>query len=61
MTDDARAGDSSTDGFSLSSLMQLSMPAGDIDRSVAFYRDTLGTRFLFQAGTLASSTWTACG
>ena len=24
----------------------------DLDRSVAFYRDTLGARFLFQAGTL---------
>ena len=37
---------------SLSSLMQLSLPVRDIDRAVAFYRDQLGARFLFQAGTL---------
>lgn len=28
------------------------MPVQDIDRAVAFYRDQLGARFLFQAGTL---------
>ncbi len=38
--------------LSLSSLLQLSMPVEDIDRAVAFYRDVLGARFLFQAGTL---------
>jgi len=38
--------------LSLSSLLQLSMPVKDIDRAVAFYRDQLGARFLFQAGTL---------
>ena len=38
--------------LSLSSLLQLSMPVQDIDRAVAFYRDVLGARFLFQAGTL---------
>ena len=36
----------------LSSLLQISMPVQEIDRAVAFYRDTLGARFLFQAGTL---------
>jgi len=41
-----------SDDFSLSSLLQLSMPVQDIDRAVAFYRDVLGARFLFQAGTL---------
>ena len=40
------------DSLALSSLLQLSMPVQDIDRAVAFYRDQLGARFLFQAGTL---------
>ena len=40
------------DTLALSSLAQLSMPVQDIDRAVAFYRDQLGARFLFQAGTL---------
>ena len=40
------------DAVALSSLLQLSMPVQDIDRAVAFYRDQLGARFLFQAGTL---------
>lgn len=37
----------------LSSLMQISMRAGDIDRAIEFYRDGLGATFLFQAGNLA--------
>jgi catechol 2,3-dioxygenase-like lactoylglutathione lyase family enzyme len=40
------------DGVRLGSLLQISMPVVDIDRAVAFYRDVLGARFLFQAGTL---------
>lgn len=36
----------------LGSLLQVSMPVTDIGRAVAFYRDLLGARFLFQAGTL---------
>lgn len=28
---------------------QLALPVADLDRSVAFYRDQLGLRFLFQA------------
>jgi methylmalonyl-CoA/ethylmalonyl-CoA epimerase len=40
------------DDVALSSLLQLSMPVRDIDRAVAFYRDQLGARFLFQAGNL---------
>ena len=36
----------------LGPLLQISMPVADIDRAVTFYRDTLGARFLFQAGTL---------
>ena len=37
----------------LSSLLQIAMPVKDIARAVAFYRDVLGVRFLFQAGNLA--------
>ena len=37
----------------LGNLMQIAMPVQDIERAVAFYRDTLGVRFLFQAGNLA--------
>ena len=36
----------------LGPLLQISMPVTDINRAVAFYRDRLGARFLFQAGTL---------
>ena len=40
--------------LSLSSLLQISMPVRDIDRAVAFYRDVLGMRFLFEVpGQLA--------
>ncbi|MCA9851584.1 MAG: VOC family protein [Dehalococcoidia bacterium] len=37
----------------LGPLMQINMPVKEIDSAVAFYRDTLGLPFLFQAGTLA--------
>jgi methylmalonyl-CoA/ethylmalonyl-CoA epimerase len=37
----------------LSSLLQIAMPVKDIERAVAFYRDKLGIKFLFQAGRLA--------
>ena len=37
----------------LGPLMQINMPVREIDSAVAFYRDTLGLPFLFQAGTLA--------
>lgn len=33
----------------LSRIGQISMNAKDLDRAIAFYRDTLGIRFLFQA------------
>jgi methylmalonyl-CoA/ethylmalonyl-CoA epimerase len=36
-------------GFGLGPIGQIAVPVGDIDRAVAFYRDTLGMRFLFQA------------
>ena len=37
----------------LASILQIAMPVKDINRAVAFYRDTLGMKFLFQAGSLA--------
>jgi methylmalonyl-CoA/ethylmalonyl-CoA epimerase len=33
----------------LAEIGQIAVPVRDIDRAVAFYRDTLGMRFLFQA------------
>src|SRR5215216_3465476 len=38
-----------TQAFGLSQIGQISMRAKDFARAVAFYRDTLGLRFLFQA------------
>ena len=35
--------------FGLSSIGQIAVPVTDIERAVAFYRDVLGMRFLFQA------------
>ena len=35
--------------FGLSAIGQIAVPVADIDRAVAFYRDVLGMRFLFQA------------
>lgn len=35
--------------FGLAQIGQIAVPVGDIDRAVAFYRDILGMRFLFQA------------
>jgi predicted enzyme related to lactoylglutathione lyase len=37
----------------LSTIGQVSMRAKDIERAIAFYRDTLGIRHLFTFGTLA--------
>ncbi|MQC18486.1 MAG: VOC family protein [Chloroflexi bacterium] len=37
----------------LGPLMQINMPVKEIEPAVAFYRDTLGLPFLFQAGDLA--------
>jgi predicted enzyme related to lactoylglutathione lyase len=36
----------------LSQIGQIALNAYDTDRAIAFYRDTLGMKFLFQAGTL---------
>ena len=41
--------DPMTASFGLSQIGQIAVPVSDIDRAVAFYRDTLGMRFLFQA------------
>jgi catechol 2,3-dioxygenase-like lactoylglutathione lyase family enzyme len=37
----------------LAQIGQIAINVKDVDRAVRFYRDTLGMRFLFQAGTLA--------
>lgn len=37
----------------LSRITQISVTVHDVDRAVAFYRDTLGIPFLFPAGTMA--------
>jgi methylmalonyl-CoA/ethylmalonyl-CoA epimerase len=38
-----------TSTFGLGMIGQIAVPVSDIDRAVAFYRDALGMRFLFQA------------
>ncbi len=38
-----------TDGFSVSRIGQIAMTVADLPRAVAFYRDVLGMRFLFEA------------
>jgi len=38
-----------TASFGLAQIGQIAVPVGDIERAIAFYRDTLGMRFLFQA------------
>jgi methylmalonyl-CoA/ethylmalonyl-CoA epimerase len=37
------------DGFGVSKIGQIAMTVGDLPRAVAFYRDVLGMRFLFEA------------
>lgn len=41
--------DTTAQTFGLNQIGQIAVPVTDIDRAVAFYRDTLGMRFLFQA------------
>lgn len=41
--------DSGTFEFGLAEIGQIAVPVSDLDRAIAFYRDTLGMRFLFQA------------
>ena len=38
-----------TTDFGLVQIGQIAVPVSDIGRAIAFYRDTLGMRFLFQA------------
>lgn len=40
---------SSAANFGLSRIGQVAVPVNDIERAIAFYRDILGMRFLFQA------------
>jgi methylmalonyl-CoA/ethylmalonyl-CoA epimerase len=40
---------SPTAHFGLDQIGQIAVPVSDIARAIAFYRDTLGMRFLFQA------------
>lgn len=42
-----------SDALSLSKLGQIAMPVEDLDRATAFYRDTLGVRFLFAVPNLS--------
>ena len=35
--------------FGLDQIGQIAVPVSDVERAIAFYRDTLGMRFLFQA------------
>ena len=41
--------DSATSNFGLAQIGQIAVPVSDIERAIAFYRDTLGMRLLFQA------------
>jgi methylmalonyl-CoA/ethylmalonyl-CoA epimerase len=41
--------DSPACNFGLNQIGQIAVPVSDIDRAVAFYRDVLGMKFLFQA------------
>ena len=41
--------DSVTANFGLGQIGQIAVPVSDIQRAIAFYRDVLGMRFLFQA------------
>jgi catechol 2,3-dioxygenase-like lactoylglutathione lyase family enzyme len=42
-------GGSSAGGFALGPIGQIAVPVRDVERAIAFYRDTLGMRFLFKA------------
>lgn len=42
-------GSSPAVNFGLSQIGQIAVPVSDIERAIAFYRETLGMRFLFQA------------
>jgi methylmalonyl-CoA/ethylmalonyl-CoA epimerase len=40
---------SASPSFGLGQIGQIALPARDLERAIAFYRDKLGLRFLFQA------------
>jgi len=40
-------------GFGLSAIGQIGITITDVERAIGFYRDMLGMKFLFQAGSLA--------
>lgn len=40
---------SATGSFGLGQIGQIAVPVSDVERAIAFYRDVLGMRFLFQA------------
>jgi methylmalonyl-CoA/ethylmalonyl-CoA epimerase len=40
---------SGSSDFGLAQIGQIAVPVSDLERAIAFYRDTLGMRFLFQA------------
>src|SRR5271169_3739837 len=42
-------GKSESSGFGLNLIGQIAVPVSDIDKAIAFYRDTLGMHFIFQA------------
>lgn len=42
-------GESTGKSFGLNQIGQIAVPVSDIERSIRFYRDTVGMRFLFQA------------
>jgi catechol 2,3-dioxygenase-like lactoylglutathione lyase family enzyme len=42
-----------TSSIGISRLGQIAINVHDVDRAIAFYRDTLGLQFLFTTGTLA--------
>ena len=41
--------DPASASFGLAQIGQIAVPVSDIERAIAYYRDTLGMRFLFQA------------
>ena len=41
--------DQLNNNFGLDAIGQIAIPVSDIDRAIAFYRDTLGMQFLFKA------------
>src|SRR3982074_221655 len=49
MTGGSLMGSSPPANFGLAQIGQIAVPVADVERAIAFYRDVLGMRFLFQA------------